>query len=165
MDDNQFTKYTIGKPELWLINAAGAMGIDVSALEHEVSNYFINHSISRHGIEKTEEERGQLPITDQDIASIPVIVKAPNYTVIGMKRKNESLIAYAKHFKCCTTIYLEEVLDSRKNKALRSKTMYKKMGLITQEIFIKILSNNAHTDISNIKIVVGAGGNPGGEAV
>jgi hypothetical protein len=165
MDNNQFTKYTIGKPEQWLIEAAGAMGIDVSGLEHEVSNYFINHSISRHGNEKAEEEQGQLPITNQDIASIPAIVKAPNYTVIGMKRYEESLIAYAKHFEGYTTIYLEEVLNSRKNKALRSKTMYKKMGVVSQEVFIKILSNNAHTDISNIKIVVGAGGNPGGEAV
>ncbi|GHV06676.1 hypothetical protein FACS189485_15600 [Spirochaetia bacterium] len=165
MDDNKFIRYTLGKPEKWLIDEARAMGIDISDLEHEVSNYFINHSINRHGNTKAEVDQGQLPITDQDIASVPVIVQTPNFTVIGIKQNNELLIAYAKHFEGSTTIYLEEVLNSRKNKALRSKTMYKKMGLISQGVFIKILSNNAHTDMSGIKIVVGAGGKPGGEAV
>jgi hypothetical protein len=165
MDDNQFSKYTIGKPEQWLVDAAGAMGIDVSGLEHEVSNYFINHSINRHGNEKAEVDQGQLPITSQDIAAIPAIVQTPNFTVIGIKQNNELLIAYAKYFEGSTIIYLEEVLNSRKNKALRSKTMYKKKGLVNQGVFLKILSNNAHTDVSGIKIVVGAGGKPGGETV
>jgi hypothetical protein len=42
--------------------------------------------------------------------------------------------------------------------------MYKKMGNVSNETFLKIVSNNANTDISGIKMVVGAGGNPGGEA-
>jgi hypothetical protein len=42
--------------------------------------------------------------------------------------------------------------------------MFKKKGLIHQETFIKILSNNAKTDMTGIKKVVGAGGNPGEEA-
>jgi hypothetical protein len=63
-----------------------------------------------------------------------------------------------------TLIYLEEILNSRKNKALRSATMFKKKRLIRQETFIKILSNNAHTDMKGIKKVVGAGGKPGEEA-
>ncbi|MDR2767180.1 MAG: hypothetical protein LBB82_02510 [Treponema sp.] len=74
------------------------------------------------------------------------------------------MIAYAKYFAGWSLIYLEEILNSRKNKALRSATMFKKLGLIGQETFIKILSNNAHTDITGIKEVVGAGGKPGGEA-
>jgi hypothetical protein len=38
------------------------------------------------------------------------------------------------------------------------------MGTVKNDTFLKIVSNNAHTDISRIKMVVGAGGNPGGEA-
>jgi hypothetical protein len=38
------------------------------------------------------------------------------------------------------------------------------MGTVKNDVFLKIVSNNAHTDISTIKLVVGAGGNPGGEA-
>ena len=55
------------------------------------------------------------------------------------------------------------MLNSKRNKALRSKTIYKKMGTVRNDTFLKIVSNNAHTDISTIKVVVGAGGNPGGE--
>jgi hypothetical protein len=86
------------------------------------------------------------------------------YTVIGIKRHGVRIIAYAKYFEDWTLIYLEEILNSRKNKALRSTTMFKKKGLIHQETFIKILSNNAKTDMTGIKKVVGAGGNPGEEA-
>jgi hypothetical protein len=42
--------------------------------------------------------------------------------------------------------------------------MYKKIGSVSNETFLKIVSNNANTDISETKMVVGAGGNPGGEA-
>jgi hypothetical protein len=138
--------------------------IDVSALTHEVSNYFVNHSLNRHGDERTELDQGQVPVTDQDIALIPELIKSPDYTVIGIKRHGALLIAYAKYFKGWTLIYLEEILNSRKNKALRSTTMFKKKGLIEQGTFIKILSNNAHTEMTGIKKVVGAGGNPGEEA-
>jgi hypothetical protein len=55
-------------------------------------------------------------------------------------------------------------LDSKKNKALRSKTLYKKMGAVSNETFFKIVANNAHTDLSGAKTVVGAGGQPGEEA-
>jgi hypothetical protein len=54
-------------------------------------------------------------------------------------------------------------LNSKRNKALRSKTMYKKTGSVNSETFLKIIANNAHTDVSHIKVVVGAGGRPGGE--
>jgi hypothetical protein len=42
--------------------------------------------------------------------------------------------------------------------------MYIKMGSVSSETFLKIVSNNANTDTSGSKMVVGAGGHPGGEA-
>jgi hypothetical protein len=47
---------------------------------------------------------------------------------------------------------------------IQSKTMFIKMGTVSNETFLKIVSSNAHTDVSGIKVVVGAGGYPGGEA-
>jgi len=38
------------------------------------------------------------------------------------------------------------------------------MGTVSNEIFLNIVSNNANTDMTGSKMVVGAGGNPGGEA-
>jgi hypothetical protein len=55
-------------------------------------------------------------------------------------------------------------LNSKKNKALRSKTLYEKLGAVSSETFLKIAANNAHTDLSGSKMVVGAGGQPGEEA-
>ena len=159
-----FEKTVIGKPEQWLIQAAEGAGLDISGLNHEVTNYFTSHSIKRHGNAGAEKAQGQLPVTPADFARIPDIVKTPDCTIINIRRNTEILIAYSKKFEDGTTIYYEEVLNSKKNKALRSKTIYKKMGTVKNDVFLKIVSNNAHTDVSQIKLVVGAGGNPGREA-
>jgi hypothetical protein len=45
-----------------------------------------------------------------------------------------------------------------------SSKILKKMGTVRSETFLKIVANNAHTDISGVKMVVGAGGRPGVEA-
>ena len=159
-----FDKKIIGKPERWLIEAARTAGLDISGLTHEVTNYFVDHSVNRHGNVKIEMKQGQTAVTFADFDLIPDIVKDPDCVIINIKRNKDVLIAYSKKFERDTVIYYEEVLDSKRNKALRSKTIYKKMGTVKKDTFLKIVSNNAHTDISQIKIVVGAGGNPGGEA-
>ena len=120
----------------WLIEAAAEAGLDISALEHETANYFVNHTINRHGNEKAERDQGQLPITEADISSTQYSQIA-QLCLIGIKRQNETLIAYCKHFDGWTSIYLEEILNSRKNKTLRSKTMYKKQDIVTQETFLQ----------------------------
>jgi hypothetical protein len=161
---NPFGITKIGKSEPWLIEAAASIGLDLAGLTHEITTYFVNHSIKRHGSAELERAQGQAAVTAADIARIPDIVKTPDCAIIGIKRHEETLIAYSKRFEDGTAVYYEEVLDSKKNKALRSKTLYKKMGTVNGETFLKIVTNNAHTDVSNIKMVVGAGGNPGGEA-
>jgi hypothetical protein len=161
---NPFDITKIGKPEQWLIEAAASVGLDFSGLTHEITTYFVNHGIKRHGNAETEKAQGQTAVTAADIDRIPDIVKNPDYTIIGVKRHEEILIVYSKRFEDGTAIYYEEVLNSKKNKALRSKTLYKKMGTVSGETLLKIVANNAHTDVSGVKMVVGAGGQPGGEA-
>jgi len=131
---NQFNKTVIGKPSKWLIEAAAAIGLDISDLTHEVTSGFIAHVFKQHGNEKSERARGQIAVTQADIAKIPGI----------------------------TAIYYEEVLTGKKSKSLRSKTMFIKMGSMSNEAFINIARNHAHVDMSGIKIVVGAGGHPDG---
>jgi hypothetical protein len=154
----------IGKPDPWLIEAAASIGLDFSGLTHEVTNYFENHALKEHGNEAAENARGQLPITPADTERIPDIVKNPDITIIGINRHGIPLIAYSKKYEDGTILYLEEVLNSKRNRGLRSKTIYKKIGIVNNETFLKIIGNNAKTDVSHIKMVVGAGGNPGGEA-
>jgi hypothetical protein len=159
-----FNITAISRPEPWLIEAAASIGLDFAGLTHEVTNYFVNHGIKRHGDAETEKAQGQLPVTLSDIERIPEIVKTPDCAIVGIKRYGETLVAYSKKFENWTMIYYEEVLDSKKNKALRSKTMFKKMGTVSNETFLKIVTTNAHTNVSGAKTVVGAGGRPGGEA-
>jgi hypothetical protein len=126
---NPFGITKIGKPEQWLIEAAASIGLDFSALTHEITTYFVNHGTRRHGNGEAERAQGQVAVTAADIARIPDIVKTPDCAIIGIKRHEEILIAYSKRFEDGTVVYVvyyEEVLNSKRNKALRSKTIYKK---------------------------------------
>jgi hypothetical protein len=150
---NSFNVTKIGKPAPWLIEAAASIGLDLSGLTHEVTNYFENHVLKEHGNEAAENARGQLPITPVDTGRIPDIVKNPDITIIGINRYGIPLIAYSKKYEDGTILYLEEVLNSKRNRGLRSKTIYKKMGVVTNENFLKIIGNNTKTDVSNMKMV------------
>jgi hypothetical protein len=160
---NSFEQILVGKPAKWLVDAAASADLDISGLTHEVTNYFKSHSIKRHGNAETERAQGQLPVTGSDFDQIPEIVKNPDYAIVNIKRSGGTVIAYAKKLENETIIYLEEVLNSKRNKSLRSKTIFKKMGFIKMDTFLKIMKANAHTDMSKAKIVVGAGGHPGDE--
>jgi len=161
---SQLLKTTIGKPKKWLLETAAAINLDFSELVHETTNDFVTHTIKQHGNIETERSGGQLPVTLSEIEQIPEIIKNPDCAIIGVKKYSGILNVYLKRDTRGSVIYFEEVLSGKKNKSLRSKTMYKKMGLISNETFFRIVSNNANTDISNAIMVVGTGGNPGGEA-
>ena len=124
---SHFTKTTIGRPEQWLIDAAAEIGLDFAGHTHETTNEFIIHCKKRHGDNNGEKARGQLPITLADIDLIPSIVKAPDCAIIGIKRNHETFIAYSKRCGDGTAIYYEEILNSKRNKVLRSKTMFIKI--------------------------------------
>ena len=91
-----FEKNTIGTPELWLIEAADAVGLNITGLSHEVTNYFVNHGIKKHGNAEKEKAQGQSPVTLADIDRIPDIVRSPDCTIVNIKRNRETLIAYSK---------------------------------------------------------------------
>jgi hypothetical protein len=161
---DKFNKTTIGKPAQWLIETAASIGLNFSDLSHEITNHFEKHSIKKHGNINSEKIRGQVAITHDDIKLLSDIVNNPDNAVISKTEKSEIFITYSKKYEDGTIIYYEEVLNSKKNKALRSKTMYKKSGSVSKDAFLKIVENNGHTEILSEKMVVGAGGNPGGEA-
>jgi hypothetical protein len=153
-----FEKTAIGKPEHWLIEAAAEIGLNYSGLIHEITNELVSHSIKRHSDALTH---GSAAVNEADFGRIPDIVKNPNFAVIGAIRKNALLNAYAKIDGNATLLYFEGVLQSRKNKSLRGKTLYRVNKPLTLEGFIRIVTMNNKTDISQAKIKA-AGGNPGG---
>jgi hypothetical protein len=145
---NVFIKNPIGKPAEWLIEAAAAIGIDYSGLTHEITNELKNHSMKRHG---DPELNGSAAIILEDFEHIPGIIKEPDHAIIGAIRKGALLNTYAKVYDGITFLYFEEVLQSRKNKALRGKTLYRVNKPLTLEEFEKIVTMNGKTDISKAK--------------
>ncbi len=146
-------KIPIGKVEKWLVDEAKAVGLNIDGYEHEITNEFVNHVMNRHGNKEKEAKQGQIAITENDIAEIPNILKSPDYVMIGAKSKGLNVLVYAKKQEDGTTIYFEEVLDGKKNKSLRGKTMYKWKGDVSKENLKIIAANNGKTDISKAKII------------
>jgi len=159
---SSFKKWSIGKAAEWLVDHAKEAGIDIKGFEHEVTSYFINHVLKRHGDPKTENAFGQIAVKEDDFNSIADIVKNPDYAIIGAKRNGDDVIFYVKKMDDGSTIYLEEILNSKNNKALRSKTLFRKKDDINKGILLKIASADGKTDLTKIK-TVGlhcTGGNP-----
>jgi len=140
-----FKKDEICRPEKWLIEAGASIGLDFSNFIHETTSEFHDHSLKRHG---DHQIHGEATIIDADFERIPAIVRAPDYAVIGAIRKETLINAYAKMDNGITYLYFEEVLFSRKNKALRGKTLYKITRPISLDEFLKNVSRNKKTDIS-----------------
>jgi hypothetical protein len=153
---NHFEARKIGKPQQWLIEAAAEIGLDFSGLTHEITNHFMTHVINRHG-------KGLLAITEKDFDKIPGIVETPDLAIIGVYREKALINAYAKREEGATYLYFEEVLDSKRNKALRGRTFYKIIKPIDLENFERIITMNKITDLTGGKKIA-AGGHPGGEA-
>jgi hypothetical protein len=162
-ENKPFEKESIGKAAKWLINNAKEVGIDIKGFEHEITNYFINHVLNRHGDPCTEKSLGQIPVKEDDFNSIADIVKNPDYAIIGAKRNGEDVLFYAKRMEDGSTVYLEEILNGKNNKTLRSKTLFRKKDDIDDKnTFLKIASGYGKTDLSKIKTVSlhRSGGNP-----
>jgi hypothetical protein len=163
----QFTKTLIGRPEKWLIEAGAEIGLDLAGLTHEVTNHFKAHVIKRHG---DPAKNGRATITDADFLLIPAVVKSPDIAIIGATRGEGLYIIYTKTDAGMTWLYFEQVLDSNRNKALRSGTFYKVTRELSLDEILKTVAMNDKTDVSKAKIfeaikkVQTAGGRPGEEA-
>jgi hypothetical protein len=124
---------------------------------HEITNHFKNHVKNRHG-------RGVLSITEKDFEKIPVIVKSPDLAIVGTIREGAVINVYVKMEPRETFLYFDEVLDSNRNKTLRSRTFFKIAKPLDMENLERIVTMNGITDLSRAKKIIAAGGHPGGEA-
>ncbi|MDR1311542.1 MAG: hypothetical protein LBK01_06695, partial [Burkholderiaceae bacterium] len=98
---------------------------DMAGYSHSISNPSIGHIKKAHGDEKTEVPRGQLPITEKDIARIPEIVTSYDdiRTDLRSPRTGEQYIAYSKGFDDGVIVYIEGVTHKRRN--MRGVSMWK----------------------------------------
>ncbi|MDR0403662.1 MAG: hypothetical protein LBH35_08760 [Treponema sp.] len=142
----------LGKPEPWLIKAAASVGLDYFGLTHVITDHFRNHVINRHG---DPAKHGAATVTHEDFNKIPAIVKAPDMAIIGAIRRGNLCNIYTKIETAITYLYFDEVLDSKRNKALRSSTFYKVTRPLSLDEVLKNVSRNDRTDVSKAKILAG----------
>jgi hypothetical protein len=142
--------------------------LDIAGFEHEITDEFVAHAIKNHGNEKIEKTRGQIAVKEDDFRRIPEIIKSPDYVIVGGKyitgkSKGKDFFAYAKKLDDDTTHYFEEVLDGKKNRSLRGKTLYKQKGTTDEQKFFNIVSNNKTVNLSKAKTIslTATGGYPG----
>ena len=114
-------KEEIGKITQEQLNFLKKQGLNVNEdTKHTIDTNFIGHRNNRHG-ETTEKQKDQIPITDDDIRKIPLIINNPDNMEIDLKRQG---VKYKKQMKD-GTIYFVEV-NRTNNNELEAKTMYKK---------------------------------------
>jgi hypothetical protein len=142
---NKLETTKIGKPEPWLLETAASIGLDYSRLTHEITNHFKNHVINRHG---DPAKHGTATITDADFANIPAIVQDPDTAIIGAVRFGNLCNVYVRIENGITWLYFDEVLDSKRNKALRSTTLYKITRGLTIDEVLNNVTHNDKTDVS-----------------
>lgn len=146
-----FERKSQGKVSEWFVDVAKKSGFDFSDYEHETTNHFENHVLNEHGKGK-EKDPANIPVEPSDFEKINEIINEPDFIAFGVKREGEDRVIYAKSFDNGSTLYFEEILDGKKNKKLRGKTMFKRKDNVTGEKLKKILSSNSKNDISGIKI-------------
>jgi hypothetical protein len=145
-----FQVITLGKPEAWLLEAAASIGLDFSPFAHEITDHFRNHVINRHG---DPAKHGTATVINTDFDRIPAIVKTPDMAVVGAIRRGNLCNVYIKIETGMTYLYFDEVLNSKRNKALRSSTFYKITRPLSLDEVLKNTTRNDRTDVSKAKIL------------
>ena len=158
-----FAKCELKKIDEWQIEEAKECGLNLEGYKHEITTDFIAHVVKNHSNVITEAQRGNIAVTEKDLASLNDVISSPNRVVYGVTNKvfvagqiiERPSIIYAKNMSDGTSLYFEEVLDGNKNHSMRGKTFWKKANEISDKSLLNIIgSNKSVTNIKNAKIKV-----------
>ena len=101
-----------------------AKGIEITGdYHHTIDNNAIRHILKQHG-GKSEDKRGQIPITDTDFERLSNIVDNYDSIELGESKGTNATIIYSKTFEDGITIYVEEKRNGKKE--LAAVTLWKK---------------------------------------
>lgn len=158
-----FAKCELKKIDEWQIEEAKECGLNLEGYKHEITTDFIAHVVKNHSNVITEAQRGNIAVTEKDLASLNDVISSPDRVVYGVTNKvfvagqiiERPSIIYAKNMSDGTSLYFEEVLDGNKNHSMRGKTFWKKANEISDKSLLNIIgSNKSVTNIKNAKIKV-----------
>lgn len=100
-----------------------ATGLEVGGYTHSLDNFAVRHILGQHGNPGTEEPRGQVAVTSEDIARIPEIVSEYDSVERMGEVPGPPRILYAKRYDG-TTYYVEEQRTGLRE--LAAVTMWKR---------------------------------------
>lgn len=98
------------------------LGVDVTGFTRVLTND-LRHLVNKHGDAAKEAQHGQLPITPDDLARIPDIVRNYDFIGAGEKTGRGQGVVYVKRVN--GTIYYVEMVQSGRRE-LAPKTMWKR---------------------------------------
>ena len=97
---------------------------EIAGHSHSINKEAAKHIRDSHGNTEKEAKRGQIAITDSDIARIPEIVTDYDAIRTDLKGSNgELMVAYAKKYDDGVAIYIEG--ETKKGRNLRAVSMRK----------------------------------------
>jgi len=160
MPGNASSKTAIGVVGPWLVDMAREkLGVDITGYRHVIDTSAVKHIRNRHGAEAAERARGQIPLTDEDIAHIPDLLSSPDKVVFGTKnRLGHDQIAFVKTLPDGSTLYLEEVRTGRRE--LAAMSMRKYPATMNVEAVAATLDPNARGDGENGLSIIDAPRDP-----
>ncbi len=103
---------------------AEVTGLDLTGYTHSIDESSVRHIMKQHGNAEKEAGRGQVAITEDDIALIPEIVAMPDEVIKGEENKisGSNSIIFKKKMGDAY-VYVQEVREGRKK--LAAKTLWK----------------------------------------
>ena len=109
-----------------LVKDLGDLGLDVSNYKHTIIDNDVKHAFDKHGV-GNEKDPNQVPITEEDLWRIPLVVEGYDSVELGGLTRTNKLqaIKYTKIFEDGVQIVVEEMRKGRKKLAFH--TAYKKI--------------------------------------
>ncbi|NMG71856.1 hypothetical protein DNK49_19170 [Azoarcus communis] len=152
-------KANLGGVADWLADEAKARaGLNIAGFTHVLDGSAVRHMLNRHTNPTIEKNRGQIPLTDADIAAAAEVIAEPDQVVLGTKTQGrKDQIAYLKRQADGSILYLEEVRSGRRELAAVSMRKYPAAKDFSD--IVATLPSNARSDGGDGLIVVSP---PGG---
>lgn len=147
-------KANLGGVSNWLASEAKARaGLNIEGFTHVLDGSAVRHMLNRHTNPTIEKNRGQIALTDADIAAAAEVVSAPDQVVLGTKTQgHKDQIAYLKRQADGSILYLEEVRTGRRELAAMSMRKYPAAKDFSD--IVATLPSNARSDGGDGLIVV-----------
>jgi hypothetical protein len=156
-DNNTVMLGQLSAQELSLLQREGVAVQE--GFSHAADMFAVRHALNRHSDAKIEKSRGQIPITEDDVAHIADAIEHPTAYVLGGKTpRGQDVVGIIKRLEDGTLLYLEEVRTGRKTLAMTSMRKYP--GTTDFDtIANSVLPSNARSDTGAVRIVYPDGGN------